>query len=263
MMRHSIISFHIILLLLPISSVAAVYGPILEQIKPGSITIIGESHKRIESVELLQSLAFDIIQHHQCVVIGLEIASDQQTVLDAVMQGRASVADIALWPAVDHPPYRHMIGSFAELKRQGRCIKVVAIDSGMDNDVDRDQWMTLKIAEQVGDTPILVLLGALHTIQKITWVPAEEGHPPLVAQLLLAKGFQVKSYPQRWPEPVNCSDGKPRVGRYYRAEQAEALAILNESLLSLIRTKPPATAADVVSGVIAWECGNPLHTGTR
>jgi uncharacterized iron-regulated protein len=162
-----IISFHIILLLLPVTSLATIYDPILEQIKPDTITIIGESHKKAESVDLFQSLVLDIIKHHHCVIVGLEIASDQQTILDAVMQGRASVNEIALWPPLDHPPYRSMIESFAGLKRQSQCIKVVAIESGMDNNIDRDLWMALSLAEQAGDTPVLVLLGALHTLKRV------------------------------------------------------------------------------------------------
>jgi hypothetical protein len=87
MMLNSIISYYIIFLLLPISSLAAIYDPIFKQIKTGTITIIGESHKKMESIELFKNLSLDVIKHHQCVVIGLEIASDQQTILDAVMQG--------------------------------------------------------------------------------------------------------------------------------------------------------------------------------
>lgn len=138
----------IFVLLFPVTSLAAIYDPILEQIKPGTITIIGESHKRVESVELFQNLALAVVRQYQCIVIGLEIASDQQTILDAAMQGRASVNEIALWPPLDHPHYRGMIGSFAEFKRQEQCIKVVAIDSGVDNNVDRDLWMALSLAEQ-------------------------------------------------------------------------------------------------------------------
>lgn len=249
----------IFVLLFPCSALAAIYSPILDQTKPGSITIIGETHKKVESVELFQNLAIDVIKRYQCVVIGLEIASDQQTILDAVMQGSASVKEITLWPPIDHPPYRHMLENFAEAKRQGQCIKLIAIDSGVGNDVERDQWMALKLAEQAGDKPVLALLGALHTIQKITWIPAKDGHPPLVAQLLLAKGYQVKSYPQRWLEPKSCTDGQHRVARFYRADHPKALTILNESLLSLIRTKPSTTADSVVNGVIAWECDNLLH----
>jgi hypothetical protein len=61
-----IISFHIILLLLPITSQTAIYDPILEQIKPGTITIIGETHKKTESVEFFKSLVLDAIKNHQC-----------------------------------------------------------------------------------------------------------------------------------------------------------------------------------------------------
>lgn len=81
-------------LLLPVPLVAAVYDPILEQIKPGSITIIGETHKMVESVELFKRLALDIVSHHQCVVIRFEIASDQHAIIDAVMQGRASSKEV-------------------------------------------------------------------------------------------------------------------------------------------------------------------------
>lgn len=125
-------------LLLPITTLAASYAPIIEQIKPDTITIIGETHKKAESIELFKNLVLDTIKNYQCVVIGLEIASDQQTILDAVMQGRASVNEIVLWPPLDHSLYRHMIESFAGLKRQGQCIKVVAIDSGLANNIDRD-----------------------------------------------------------------------------------------------------------------------------
>jgi len=41
----------------------------------------------------------------------------------------------------NHAAYRRMFENFAEFKRNGQCIRVIAIDSGMDNNVDRDQWM--------------------------------------------------------------------------------------------------------------------------
>jgi hypothetical protein len=146
MNRNHILTFPMILLILllfPIHPLAAGYDPIVEQIRSNTLTIIGETHKKIESVELFENLALAAMKHYQCVVIGLEIASDQQKMLDAVMQGQASVNEINLWPPVDHPPYRHLIEVFAGFKRQGLCIKVVAIDSGLDNDVDRDLWMAL------------------------------------------------------------------------------------------------------------------------
>jgi hypothetical protein len=239
------------LLLLPTLSAAAVYGPILERVKPGTITIIGENHKRVESVELFQSLALDVVRHHQCVVIGLEIASDQQAILNAVMQDRAPAGAIALWPAIDYPPYRRMIEAFAELKRQGQCIKVIAIDSGTDNVVDRDLWMALSLAEQPENAPILALLGALHTLKRVDWKNAY-GRPS-VAEILTSKGFSVNSYPQRW-FPDKCAGN--RIGSFVSDESPQALAMLNSSLMSLINAKRHRSVSGVVDGFVAWECDN-------
>ena len=196
-------------LLLPITSLAASYAPIIEQIKPDTITIIGETHKKAESIEMFKNLALDTIKNYQCVVIGLEIASDQQTILDAVIQGRASINEIVLWPPHDHPPYRRMIETFAGLNRQGQCIKVVATDSGLNNNIDRDQWMALSLAEQRGDAPILVLLGALHTLKRVNW-NIRSGRPS-VAEILTATGFSVKTFPQRWI-PDNCASNEIGIG---------------------------------------------------
>jgi len=201
--------------------------------------------------ELFQSLALDVIRHYQCVVIGLEIASDQQTILDAVMQGRASVNEIVLWPPLDHPPYRRMIESFAEIKRQGLCIKVVAIDSGVDNNIDRDLWMALSLAEQAGDAPVLVLLGALHTLKRVNW--NNRTGRPSVAEILTSRGFRVKSFPQRWI-PDNCAGNDLRTGVFVSGKSLQALTVLNESMMSLINAKPHKSASGVVDGFIVWEC---------
>jgi uncharacterized iron-regulated protein len=81
----------VFVLLLPLPALAATQDLILEQIKPHTITIIGESHKRPESSEFFQTLVSETIKNHQCVVVGLEIGSDQQATIDKVMQGRAAV----------------------------------------------------------------------------------------------------------------------------------------------------------------------------
>lgn len=240
-----------VLLWTPISSIAAVYGPIFEQIKPDTITIIGESHKKPESVELFQNLVLDVVRDHHCVVIGLEIASDQQAALDAVMQGKSSVNKIKLWPPLDHVAYRRMIENFAEFKRKGQCIRIIAIDSGMDNDAYRDQWMASRLEEQVGDKPILVLLGAMHTLKSVKWT-VSSGRPS-VAELLSNKGFKINSFPQRWI-PDNCKIGEARISRFVSVDSPEALTILNESLISLINATPPKSVAGVVDGFLVWEC---------
>jgi hypothetical protein len=46
----------IFVLLFSQPALAAFYDPILERIQPGSITIIGETHKKVESVEMFQNV---------------------------------------------------------------------------------------------------------------------------------------------------------------------------------------------------------------
>ncbi len=242
-----------ILLWLPTRLNAAIYDPILDQIKPDTITLIGETHKKVESVELFQSLVLAVIKNQKCVVIGLEIASDQQAILDAINEGRASVEQIALWPVLDHLAYRRMLERFAELKQQGQCLKIVAIDASMDNLIDRDLWMTLSLAGQVGDAPVLVLLGALHTLKRVNWT--SKASRPSVAELLTARGFRVKSYPQRWL-PEQCRAGATRTSSFVSVNSAKAVNLLNNSLLSLLNAKSSKTATGVVNGFIAWECRN-------
>jgi hypothetical protein len=197
---------------------AVPYGPVIDDMTPGSITIIDESHGRVESVELFQSLALAAADRYRCVIVGLEIASDQQP-----------------------------------LKQQGLCIEVVAIDASMDNKVDRDQWMALRLTEQAGDAPVLVLLGSLHTLKKIDWMVA--AGKPRVAEILSDKGFRVRSFPQRWI-PDQCSDNNGRMSRFVSAYSTEALTILNDSLVSLLNANPHASAHGVVDGFILWECSN-------
>jgi hypothetical protein len=222
----------------------------LSPIKPNTITIIGESHKRPESMALFQNLVLDATENKQCLVIGLEIANDQQSILDAVMQGRASVTEIKLWSPIDHLPYRHMIENFAVLKSKGRCITVIAIDASMDDDVDRDEWMAQQL-EKVIDKPALVLLGGLHTLKKVDWLNTTG--KPSVAEILTNKGFDVKSFPQRWI-PDQCGKNKNRLSRFIKSDSTEALRILNESLMSLINAELHKSAVGVIDGLVVWEC---------
>ncbi len=225
----------LLLCLLPTSLYAAIYDPILDHIKPDSITLIGESHQKVESIRLFQNLALDALKTFPCIIVGLEIASDQQPVLDDVMLGTQTVNDIEFWPPIDHFAFRSMIEYFAALKRQGQCITVVAIDAGMDTVVDRDQWMALKLSEHVGKIPVLVLVGALHTLKAVNWTVAIG--KPFLAENLVKRGFKVASYPQHWMQE-QCIGGGLVKGAFVGNESPRALSFLNESLMSLLNAKP-------------------------
>lgn len=234
-------------------SAAAAVDPILKEIKPGSITIIGESHQRIESVQLFQSLVAGYLQQNHCLTVGLEIASNQQTVIDRVMQGGATASDIKIPSMIDHRPFRKMIDSLAALKQNGACLTLVAIDAGNDIDRGRDEWMALNLADQVGETPILVLLGGLHTLKRVIWDVSMTNPSPSVAEILNAQGYRVRTYPQVWTTK-RCAHQKGFRNRFIPADSPEALTFLNVSLIPLINAFNFKTAAGVIDGFVVWEC---------
>ena len=234
---------------------AAVYDPILKELKPGTITIIGETHRRAESVQMFQSLMIDYLRQKKCLSVGLEIASDQQPFVDPVMQGRASAYEIKISTIIDHPPMRKMIDNMVALKRKGACLKVIAIDTGIETEHNRDVWMSKQLAKLTGNDPILVLLGGLHTLKIVDWDLSMTESSPSVSEILVSKGYQVKTYPQIWRKADRDKQCE-RTSRYISVGVPEALALLNEHLISLINAFPAKMATDVVDGFIVWECSS-------
>ena len=136
---------YLILYILSFHASAATYGPILAQLKPATITIIGETHKRTESIQVFQGLMTDYLRQKKCLTVGLEINSEEQLVIDRVMQGRAVAAEIKISTIIDHPPMRKMIDDFAALKKEGACLEVIAIDTGIETKHNRDVWMAKQL----------------------------------------------------------------------------------------------------------------------
>jgi hypothetical protein len=191
--------------------------------------------------------------------LALEIADSQQPAINRVLNQGYPISDIDIPASIDHLPMRKLIGHLAKLKTRTPCLSVVAIDAGLDNPSDRDEWMAKRLAKLVGDRPILVLIGALHTLKKVDWL-VKSGKPS-VAERLSTRGFRVRSFPQRWI-PGQCGVGKSRKQRFVGADAPEALAVLNDSLISLINAKPHKSAQGVIDGLILWECGDQSKSET-
>ena len=160
-------------------------------IKPNSISIIGETHRHPESIKLFQSLINGYLKNNQCLTVALEINSNQQSVIN---QGK--VSDIEISSIIDHPAYRNLIDDLIAQKNNGVCLKLLAIDAGDDIDMGRDEWMAISLARLVGETPVLALLGSLHTLKKVNWDLSMTNGSPSVAEVLSEQGYNVKSYPQ-------------------------------------------------------------------
>ena len=138
-------------------------------------------------------------------------------------------------------------------KGNGACLKLLAIDAGDDIDMKRDKWMAINLAGQVGETPILVLLGGLHSLKKVDWDLSMTKGSPSVAEILSKQGYRIMSYPLDWTED-ECSSDQKFHHRFVAADTAEALVLLNKSFFSLLNAFEPDSAVGVVDGVILWEC---------
>jgi len=220
---------------------------IVETMAPNSITIIGESHKRPEAIQFFQSLIVHYLQQNECLIIGLEVASDQQPIIDNVGQGKTSVSDIDVAPMIDHQDFRSMITNLIGLQKQNKCLKVMAVDASLILRTDRDVWMAEKLGELKGQIPVIALLGSLHTLKKVDW--NFEYTKAYVAEILASQGHQVNSYPQIWTDR-ECKDKT----RFIDVDQQEATELLNAKLISLLNAHKTQAASDVVDGIILWEC---------
>ena len=81
---------------------AEIQSQILKNLEPHSITIIGETHRPLGSIHFFQSLITKYLQQDKCLTIALEIASNQQLLIDRIMQSGGNVEDIQIAPMIDH-----------------------------------------------------------------------------------------------------------------------------------------------------------------
>jgi hypothetical protein len=226
-----------------------IQSQILKNLKPNSITIIGETHRQPGSIQFFQSLITKYLQQDKCLTVALEIASSQQLLIDRIMQSGGNVEDIQIAYMIDHPPYRAMIADLARISRNGACVKLIAIDGDIESRVGSDEWMANEILQHIGLNPLIALLGNLHTLKKIDWNKSISTASPFVAEILASQGYRVKTYPQIWLDKT-CNTHC----RLITSDETEIIEIINKKLISLLNTSEVKTVNNVVDGVILWEC---------
>jgi uncharacterized iron-regulated protein len=253
LLRDGIISsclFAIIILFFSLPVYATpVYDRIMQVIAPDTITIVGETHQRVESVNLFQSLIDDYLQQNNCLIVALEIASNQQSIIDDVVRGKAAVSAIEIAPIIDHPPFRALIDSLVRMRSNGACLELAAIDAGIKEKTGRDEWTAAELAEQVSQYPVLALLGNLHALKKIDWDMAMTNESPYVAEILISQGYRINSFAQIWTDS-DCD----RHSRIVSADEPEATDMINSRLVALLNAFETKRASDTIDGIILWEC---------
>ena len=113
--------------------------------------------------------------------------------------------------------------------------------------------MAKQLVKIGGNTPVLVLLGGLHTLKRIDWDLPKEDWQLSVSEILVSKNYQIKTYPQIWQKASRDKQCQ-RTSRYVSGDTHEALTLLNNSLISLMNAFPANTVTDVVDGFVVWEC---------
>ena len=217
------------------------------------VVIIGETHRRPESTQFVTNTVGEYLQGGKCLIVGLEIPSHQQPVLERAFMkvwrlNRISISSIPLSSILDHPGYRKMLASFREQIRQGKCLKVRAIDAPQIVPVDRDKWMEKQILEMMDGTPILVLVGNFHALKEVKWNSEALGGLSL-AERLVSRRLRVASVLQYWTKE-DCG-----------LRREEVLSTLDPSALEYVKqimgvmnAYPPDDASDVAYGVVIWRC---------
>lgn len=190
------------------------------------------------------------MQQNKCLIVALEIASNQQSIIDDVVRGKAAVSAIEIAPIIDHPPFRALIDNLARMRSTGACLELAAIDAGIEKKTDRDEWMAAELAEQVSQDPVLALLGNLHALKKIDWDMTMTSESPYVAEILISQGYRINSFAQIWTDG-DCDSRN----RLISADEPEATKLINSRLVALLNAFETKKASDTIDGIIFWECG--------
>src|SRR3990172_13250173 len=89
------------------------------------VVIVGETHRRPESTQFVTNTIAEYLQGGKCLIVGLEIPSHQQPVLERAFLrvwgfNRVSISSIPLGSIIDHPGYRRMLAFFRDQIWQGK-----------------------------------------------------------------------------------------------------------------------------------------------
>jgi len=257
-MKFNLIFKASILLLLSVNLLAVernttIFNP---KITPYSITIIGEQHGHPESIQFFQSLIKGYLKNNKCLTVALEISSNQQTVIDQIVKGRAAASELNISSIIDQPALRKMIDDIGYQKRNGVCLDLLAIDTNKLN-TSRDEWMGVQLKKYYQKNPVLVLLGGLHSLKKVNWDLSMTKGGRYVAEILNEQGINVRTYPQIWVDS-ECGNSQKLNYKFVPSQNKEALNFLNSYFISILNAYDFSNASEAVDGVILWECTNHL-----
>jgi hypothetical protein len=104
------------------------------------------------------------------------------------------------------------------------------------------------------DTPVLALLGSIHSFKHVEWEPRIDD-APTAAELLARHGVAVVSVLQAWPGV--CEPRGPVLREPDHPEGRLAMA----DVFAPIAAQAPADPASAADGVVVWACRQPTAAG--
>ncbi len=146
---------------------------LISKLRDHDIVLLGANHSRNSSLEIVCDI-LPPVSRLGVRFVGLEIASDQQSALDAYIRQGTGLHDIEISPIIACPEYRN----FLECIRSAD-LRPVALDlprSMWPTSWRRDEWMAEKIAGVLREHPggkMLVVVGNLHTLKSVRWTDPE------------------------------------------------------------------------------------------
>jgi hypothetical protein len=146
---------------------------VMKKLAGHDIVFMGTTHRQPPILELMVRLA-PLIKNAGVTHLALEIASDQQNLLDRFLDTGQGLELIRLHDAIDCPAYRRLLRVLQRLGTLQRP-RVIAIDlpeTLFSGALSRDEYMAMTLATVLQSQPkakILAMLGSLHVLRKLPW----------------------------------------------------------------------------------------------
>jgi len=217
------------------------------RLRPGTVLILGEHHRRQESTEIMADVVSAYLKDGGCLAVGLEIANSQQGNLDRALAGTQPLSAVQINPIIDHPGLRVLLARLRALVTDESCLSVHVIDAAPGDPRQRDEAMAAHLNSLSEDLPVLALLGNLHAVKQITWDAEASGSPP-AAQRLAAHGRSVYAVLQDWPG--QCEQRRPTL-RPMSDEIARGALV---RIFDPVAARFPHQPSEAADGAITWEC---------
>jgi hypothetical protein len=161
---------------------------VLEKLRSHQIVMMGTIHKKPQILELTAQL-LPLIRAAGVTHLAIEVSSDQQNNIDRFIQNGTGLMQIRLHHSIDCTQYRRLFTIIRDLPSPQRP-HIVAIDlppTQYSGPIGRDAYMANALSDMLQpgtDRKVLVILGSLHVLKKLDWLPRITNRQPSIRSLL-------------------------------------------------------------------------------